>query len=261
MNPLAECMALKPEYLNPSKKIVLDFAKETFEAIVKHLRVKYSIPEFAPKLKVCFRKTRVYSWGGVDEDGPFVNLTAYNILWMIPQGPNCVKRYVEYKFLHRVPDIGEFRGTWKKWLAALITHELAHAIQFYAESHPHIYNCFEPEVAADKRPHGKFWQGIYRDLRMNFVNMSEFDMSYKVRPEKKRKRLNNRQFTTISRESNGGRYVDYIVKGEAVGRFFSKHQKPVMHYDTTSDSWVTTPYMKLVDARNAFLREFISTKT
>lgn len=249
-------MALKSEYLNPSKAIVLEFTQRVFEEMVSHARQKYSIPEFDPKLKVCFRKTRVYSWGGMVDGVPYLNLSAYNILWMVPEGPNCTRKYREYKFLLSQPDIGEFKGTWKKWMAALVAHEIGHAVQFYADEHPHIYTLFDPKVAADLRPHGKFWQAIYRDFRITFVNTSRFDMNYTVVPERKSSKVQQRKFLVKAKEKKGGRFVEYWVGDYLVGKFFSKHRFPIMKYDPSEDAWVPTEHMKLVDARNALMEEF-----
>jgi hypothetical protein len=83
--------------------------------------------------------------------------------------------FKEYASFADSPSIGSFTSNAEWNFKALVLHELAHAIQYWARSHK--------EYLADTRinkagltfnglkpPHGQCFQEIYRTLRLTFIN-------------------------------------------------------------------------------------------
>ncbi len=77
--------------------------------------------------------------------------------------------YWEYKSIRANKPIGEFTTqNWKLPLYALTCHELAHSFQMAIQRDARMVDL-EYAQSMDK-PHGKGWQGIYKDFRDQFVN-------------------------------------------------------------------------------------------
>lgn len=257
-------MTVRKPLLKSCKKLLLDFVDEQNQKMVEFIRTEYELPDFNPDVTVCFRERRVNSFGGIYGDGtPFCILNANLVMWMIPQGPNCEKWFVEYPFLSFDPEIGDVRGSWKTYMGALLSHELAHAVVYYSEeiekkeNNHEVWSRFDQTVLRDRRPHGKLWQSVYRKLRTVFVNGVKFNMRYTVNAEtEKTTRPYKRQFETLAFEKDGGRYVTYKVNGEEVGRLFSKFKKPIQVWNNETNSYVDTAHTSLVAARDEILAPY-----
>ena len=80
--------------------------------------------------------------------------------------------FKEYAQIRNSPVIGSCYGPWHVVLAALVAHEVAHAVQYALIGKWH---CSSKDLGNKllSAPHGEGWQEIYRYLRENWVNKME----------------------------------------------------------------------------------------
>jgi hypothetical protein len=90
----------------------------------------------------------------------------------------------EYDHIYEDPEIGsiEFPTTWRHTLAAVICHEMAHAVVMMHELtktdkivipetyHSYSVDFIRTSCANERKSHGTHWQYTYRQLRNEFVN-------------------------------------------------------------------------------------------
>lgn len=117
----------------------------------------------AIKLSVTWSSARRFSYGGYREGSPFVSLSLKDVREL------GVLKFIEYKSLQKSTVIGSFRGPWPVYLAGLVAHELAHAVQFTQQYQPGMQLNGLSEKSLLKT-HGTGWQEIYRHLRQSWVN-------------------------------------------------------------------------------------------
>lgn len=127
----------------------------------------FNLPADWPRrvvLKCSFSHGRSRSRGGVVRGAPWVNLALLrrlNDAVTIERTGQPVK-FNEYAHIERDREIGEFMSDdWRKHVAAICAHELAHAIQHT------FYHRGQREY---QQAHGKGFQRIYRALRREHVN-------------------------------------------------------------------------------------------
>jgi hypothetical protein len=141
------------------------WTKAKTEEIAKWIDTHYQC-EFSKKLKIRVRRDG-RSWGGRRRDVPFVSISVGNCMRGIFQ---------EYKIVQNHNEIGSIEGDWKRYMAALICHELAHAIQYglpeSLKKSRHDNVKYSYLVTWDRRLNGHdiTWQLPYLILRRKFVN-------------------------------------------------------------------------------------------
>lgn len=157
------------------KQIVREFVDALLGEMVEYAKVRYNIPKFKVKLSLSFHSRHTTSYGGHVDNEPVVHIAAYPLLWMV--GRKVGRKLLEYDEFKDDPEIGEFRAdSWKQWMAAILAHEISHAIQYYAICHPgKCKEMLEPWLHTDAEEHGPFWQSIYRGFRVRFVNNFEYE--------------------------------------------------------------------------------------
>jgi hypothetical protein len=137
-------------------------------------------------LKLIIRKHGRTSIGGVrTEDGvrrPFISIAATPALLLL--GSDF---YREYDCFSKDPDIGDCSGSWKKILAAYISHELAHALhKFMFERHKTVFYMqnrdYHKKLDCSFSHHNYMWQTMYCYLRRNLVNDHDFENQSWVPP-------------------------------------------------------------------------------
>lgn len=134
-------------FLSILTKRINFFVKEEF-----HLPKKWNI-----HLKYDFSLNRKRSWGGINNDFPFISLALNELL------EHNVLSFDEYFHISEDKHIGSLNNiSWKKYLICLVSHEIAHAVQ-YSLAHKKKYK-------KDSSNHGKVWQKIYKKIRKRFIN-------------------------------------------------------------------------------------------
>jgi hypothetical protein len=113
-----------------------------------------------------FRVTAKFDWspsrrtsrGGIYKDGPGVNMAMHLAM---PNNQGNTYLFHEYPSFHLDKHIGGFYSTRAEdKLEAILVHEIAHAIQFFAYKKLDI-RC---------KPHGPVFKQYYKLLRQQFVN-------------------------------------------------------------------------------------------
>ena len=149
----------------------------TARVMIKHacalLRRKAS-PLKAPKgfhadlrLKLSWHENRTYSRGGVRNGNPWVSLALSELR------PNrAVFNFREYDHIAKSPNLGTCHGPWQVYLAALVAHEVSHAVQHKCLKMGRPY-WGEFSRSQLRRAHGTGWQEVYRYLRVSWVNQLE----------------------------------------------------------------------------------------
>ena len=109
-----------------------------------------------------FRVTAKFDWspsrrssrGGIYKEGPGINMAMY---WAMPNNHNNTYLFKEYASFNSDPYIGGFYSTRPEdKLEAILVHEIAHAIQFFAYKKLNI-SC---------TPHGVIFKKYYKIKRI-----------------------------------------------------------------------------------------------
>lgn len=153
------------------KQEVKDFARTALEEMTAYARIRFKIPKFDPKMTISFNSQNYVPYGGHMDGKPILFIPMHPILWMVGR-KNATKRFPEYDQFKKDPEIGTIqKASWKQWVTTAIAHEISHAIQYYAITHPKICSyMLEPYLHTDAEEHGLFWRDIYRGFRVRFVN-------------------------------------------------------------------------------------------
>lgn len=119
------------------------------------------------KTRISFHGNRQSSWGGVNDAlNPFISLSLNEL--SVSQSEYT---FSEYDHIAHSPAIGSCAGDWRVYLAVLIAHEMAHAVQHTARrNHTQIRSRKEMTRSLLLQGHGQGWQEIYRYLRLSWVN-------------------------------------------------------------------------------------------
>lgn len=156
----------------PSKKEIQEFVVIELNKQVNFCIHKFDLGEtWSPLLNMSFAKNRKHSRAGRNVDmNPFIDLSLVSYL-------HPVSGFVEYARYSTNMLIGSFKNTkWQTCLTALISHELAHAVQFTLPVvNTSLRSANHPEMKFHElgeygEGHGTFFQSIYRQLRKAFVN-------------------------------------------------------------------------------------------
>ena len=154
-----------------SRKIVKEFVKNELEKQVKFVRTTFFLGnDWSPELTVSFDQRKKNSRAGRRGTKPFMELALSSYL-------QTVNGFLEYEDYTTNMLIGSFKShSWQLCLTALISHELAHAVQF---TMPAVMTEVEPEseqqamfyvLGKKGGDHGDLFRLIYKTLRKEFVN-------------------------------------------------------------------------------------------
>lgn len=157
-----------------TKKNIRIFAKAEIAKQVKFLQNCFKLgDDWQPALKLSFDKSLKNSRGGRNVlRKPFIVLSLVGFL-------NEINGFLEYDEYSANMLIGSFKSkSWQLCLTSLISHELAHAVQFTI---PAVMTNVEPVCQEQARfyalgkkggNHGELFRLIYKTLRIAFVNDS-----------------------------------------------------------------------------------------
>jgi len=141
---------------------------------IKFLRERFDLPRtYAPHISWTWWPS--CSEGGWDAEGRlFIRICLFDIRNII--GTSEDVSYEEYEHIADNAQIGNCTVNWKKYIACLISHELAHTLALdpdpwilYLGGHLPYRLLIDCEV-----PHGKLWKAIYRTLRVGCVSSTEY---------------------------------------------------------------------------------------
>ncbi len=148
---------------------VHNYALVVSRVMTEFARKRFNLGEdWVPVVRPDFNPKRKRSWGGRRNVGgmgkrmvPFMSLVLSRYT-----GENAHTTFSEYKRFEKDPVIGTYEGTsWEMALAALIAHEISHAVQYTVKDEDII-----KELGGYGRGHGEFWRNIYAIFRKRFVN-------------------------------------------------------------------------------------------
>jgi hypothetical protein len=154
-----------------SRKIVKEFVQQELQTQVEFARKQFQLPaDWSPELKISFDQRKKNSRAGRRGSKPFMELALASYL-------QPVNGFLEYEDYTTNMLIGSFKShSWKLCLTALISHELAHAVQFtmpaaLADAQPETGQQAMYYVLGKKGgDHGDLFRLIYKTLRKEFVN-------------------------------------------------------------------------------------------
>lgn len=152
------------------QQTIQSFVDQTVAKVLVYIHSKYD-PKFDPIIRISFSGSRSRSWGGKRRGKPFISLALLSYA-----GMSNAHTFREYKSFEHDPEIGSVKSSqWQKCLAALIVHEIGHALQ-YSVSVKDISAALsvDTDEFETTRGHCELWKTIYRDLRKVFVNGVEF---------------------------------------------------------------------------------------
>lgn len=242
--------------MNSSEKIVTRFIHRQVEEISEYLRGKYDTPFLKVDVKLSFSPHIRTSRGGRKESQSFIKLAVYRYVEALSS--NRLLDEFEYRHYRHDPVIGELKGVhWTKALMLLITHELAHVVQFT----PSTFQSARKEVGLTNldsrnqifKKHDWFFQRIYADLRTKYVNnFSQLPVDTTEDAPVESKRIINKGWYSTETCSNGGRYGYYYrTDGTLIGCLFNRWKEQVYIYDSTKPKGNQYTPTGLYDVRQA----------
>lgn len=119
------------------------------------------------RLKLSWHENRASSRGGMRNGKPWVSLALRELR------PNRdTFNFCEYDHIANSKNMGTCHGSWQVYLAALVAHEVSHAVQ---------HKCLRMSSSnwggftrsQLRTSHGMGWQEVYRYLRVSWVNKLE----------------------------------------------------------------------------------------
>ncbi len=261
--------------LQEAKKSAKILVEKQVARMVEHAKTKYGIRgEFNLDVELKFNTYK--SWGGTHHGGvPFIQL---GLLYYIPviqtSGNYDFSEYPSFAFNKEIGSLGI--SHWTKALTALIAHEIAHAIQF-SQTRLAVDVLFASNgvvKSSELRGHGKLWKGIYRDLRLQFVNnISEVSLGSSespvvlpkatpiVKPEviptvkTEVKPTTKKEWVVSKTRKNGGVICVYTnaKTGQPLLKLFDVQGKNILIFDAKNNKWIDSGSTSRVEVRNRFL--------
>lgn len=234
-------MALRPAL----RRLVIDFCNREAAAQIAFIRDRFGLSEtYNPGIYVTFYR-ETFSIGGIDvNDEPFITISAWDVRNII--GTNECMEYEEYDHINEDAEIGKVAEcNWKRYLACLIAHELAHTLTLVdvIERRAIVGNFFPDFVQLDTQDeHGLLWQGVYRIIRAEYVNPKAYYTRF-VYPSMELTR------EIIRKPPNEERYI-YIYHGRHVA-YYARDTTTGMIYLSDRDWKVkrATTFKNLFDVR------------
>lgn len=155
------------------KKAIKAFTNDTIDQMEKFINQSdlFKTTGFKVKRRISFSSTRRNSWGGTYNGHPGVNLAIWRYLITAHRASGTMT-YDEYAHIKDDEVIGAFEEAhWQKCLRALCAHEVAHALDHSYSVTVKVASdfCDHPKTKSIKG-HGRVWQFIYSQLRVEFVN-------------------------------------------------------------------------------------------
>lgn len=168
-------MSLQPAH----KRLVMDYCHREFYRQVQFLHERFDLDNYDPVLYLTWRPG-LSSTGGTSTEGLFISLALWEIADLVVDASTY--EFPEYPFIANDPDIGTKVMNWKEWVARTIAHELAHTLTINdginRDARDQILPFFSPKITTDRRPHGIFWQAVYRVIARDYLRLR----SYEARP-------------------------------------------------------------------------------
>ena len=150
-----------------SRKIVKEFVKQELNTQVQYCKEQFKLPDdWYPELTVSFDQRKKNSRAGRNiHKKPFLSLALHSYL-------KPVNGFLEYEEYTNNMLIGSFTSSsWQLCLTALISHELAHAVQFTLPDMKQEGEQAMFYVLGQRGgDHGDLFRLIYKTLRKQFVN-------------------------------------------------------------------------------------------
>ncbi|WP_415912902.1 hypothetical protein [Neptuniibacter sp. QD37_11] len=155
---------------SPEGAEVIAFAQSALQDALEYIMSEafpVSVPsEFESELHFKINFTNRCSWGGINaQKKPFVSLALQR--YLPPAGSYT---FLEYSHLDRQEGIGTVNGSKEACIAALVAHEVCHAVQMTLMKPQHHHGLKSITTQELKVAHGKGFQSLYRYLRHNWVN-------------------------------------------------------------------------------------------
>lgn len=265
---------IQNEIIKFSKEMIIKFSNEMVAKMNTFAQVHYNTPHFDLIPKISFGESRTHSWGGARHGKPFISLSCKRYL-------NAAKSYsnmdfIEYSSIKGNHFIGELKNvSWQYALAALIAHEMAHAIQHYPDSKENVKVKFGWSDMDSRnvlfKGHDVFWQKIYKDLRCEFVNGKEQELIQlsenlkaqtqpaqevavaEIPVKEAPKRKNSRAWTSVVSNKFGGQFVHYYHSdGTLIGILFYRVNGNVFVYHPDTSTYEDTGTTKYSEARKKY---------
>jgi hypothetical protein len=156
--------------------LAVQFVEQEFKAQVEFIKNRYEFgSEYDPKLIVNHKSTARQHEGGIIDGRPYIQVVLYEIEDYVGKVDEDVQ-FNEYDFIKNDPDIGNIKANWKRYLACIIAHELAHTVTFHSLPglREHVASFYPHKVAKDwRRDHGLLWRAVYREIRV-WIRSREF---------------------------------------------------------------------------------------
>ena len=224
-------------------QFVLNLSKQMIEFV----RLEYNAPDFDVRIRCDYSPRRKCSWGGIRGGKNFISLALSK--YQTAAQYNDPVTFNEYKHFAADPVIGTVTADWQKALAALIAHEMAHAVELGSIKQ----NAVSAHGLNQVGKHGNLWKEIYRKFRLEFVNDSTFETApvihntatiTKIKTPRKQKA---RQWNSEYVRSNRGSLIHYYVKQVQVGTIFRSDFGPL--FLKQNNDWLKLETQSLCDAR------------
>lgn len=243
----------------PEEREVDAYVNALVEEFKVYICAEYQIEKFDLKMIVRYSDRYRKSWGGVKHGKPYISLVVSPYI-------NCRshQHFNEYAHIKNDAEIGEFWGSWRKVIGALIAHELAHCVEYMNKLLYTKSAALSNETGFGN--HGAVWQKIYRDLRGNFINSHFYrDITYVVPPVKddviklgpRRAKAERKITVTKSRVKNSsinGTLIDYYVDKLLVATVFQSPGHYLQYFDLEQKQWIFTKTTSLVEVRKMLIK-------
>jgi len=163
---------------NNLRQEVIAFCNAIADRMIAALAVELGEKDLVVRRRYLSNLRYQASTGGSVREKMYVSVVLISPMHALKN--NYLIDYPEYDHIKNDTDIGEIKAvSWKKYCAALMAHEIAHAFQFrYASTVKKAFGArySNPSYkSGDGFTHGNEWQSIYRFLRVNFVNNDSFE--------------------------------------------------------------------------------------
>ena len=222
--------------------------------------VRFRAPRRSSKGKV----VKTSSWGGVKFSRKQGGRLPYVIIQLGTMRAAETTRsfsFAEYDHINDDPVIGKLtsHNKWKGYVAALCAHEVAHVIQHTANIDvPQDANSWLHELKDDREGHGKYWQEIYRVLRVTFVNGAALlDMPEDAKLKRPRKKVLKGK--TIGRVFiNWGRYRNVPVYGNfPLVKGWQAKKEYYRNWDSERQKYVRQRLIDFGEGKNGFVTIYL----
>lgn len=221
---------------------VLDLSRK----MIDYIQSEYNALDFAVKIRCDYSTNRKCSWGGIRRGKNFISLALNK--YSLASHYNDPMTFNEYPSFASDPIIGTISGNWQKALAALIAHEMAHAVELGSIKQ----NAVSAHGLNVRGKHGPLWKEIYRKLRINFVNNANFDdIVSSILPVKLpivQKRIIKKSWTSKSIRIHRGTITHYFIDDMQIGSIFRSDNAGIL-YNFKNNSWVKLATTSLCSAR------------